>query len=248
MALLVGAIAVAVVGFTQLRFLRRAEAGTAMLALDVSGSMGRTDVQPSRLEAAVEAARVFLDGLPEDLSVGLVTFSGTAETLVPPTTERGRILAALNELPRGEGTVIGDGMVAALDAIASRWDDEGRAPAAIVLLSDGRDTGSAIGPEAAAARAGELGVPVHTVVVGQDLTGERAGANVGLMSRIAASTEGSAFTASTAGGLIDVYETLRTQLSTELAVTDFGAFFIAAAGALAVAATLALLVAIRAEG
>ncbi|HEX6231100.1 MAG TPA: hypothetical protein VF029_05265 [Actinomycetota bacterium] len=68
------------------------------------------------------------------------------------------------------------------------------------------------------------------------------------MGWIAETTGGSAFTATTAGGLIDVYETLGTRLSTELAVTSFGAFFIAAAGGLAVAATLALLVAIRAEG
>jgi len=245
--LIVGAVAPAAVGFTQLRFLRRAEAGTAMLALDVSESMSRDDVEPSRLDAATDAARAFLDGLPEDLAVGLVTFSGTAETLVPPTTGRDRILAALNELPRGEGTVIGDGMTAALEAIASRWRDEGETPAALVLLSDGRDTGSSVSPEAAAERARELGVPVHTVVLGRDLTGEQAGANVELMARIAEATQGTAFTATTAGGLLEVYQTLQTRLSIDLAVTNLGAFFIAAAGVLAVAATVALLVALRSE-
>lgn len=248
MILLVGAIALAAVGFTQLRFLRRAAAaGTAMLALDVSESMSRTDVQPSRLEAATDAARAFLDGLPSDLSVGLVTFSGTAQALVPPTTQRGQILEALGRLPRGEGTVVGDGMATALDAIQARWREDGESPAAIVLLSDGRDTGSSIAPEEAADRAGGLGVPIYTVVLGRDLTGEQAGANVELMARIAETTSGSAFTATTAGGLIDVYQTLRTRLSTELAVTDFGAFFIGAAGVLAVAATVALLVALRSE-
>jgi Ca-activated chloride channel family protein len=209
--------------------------------------MSRTDVEPSRLEAATRAARAFLDGLPPDLSVGLVTFAGTSEALVPPTTAHERILGALDRLPRGEGTVIGDGMTTALEAIRAWWSEEGEAPAAIVVLSDGRDTGSAIAPEQAAARARELGIPIYTVVLGRDLTGERAGANVDLMARIAETTDGSAFTATTAGGLLDVYETLRTRLSTELAVTDFGAFFIAAAGALAVAATVALLVAIRSE-
>lgn len=247
-ALLIGAIAVGAIGFTQLRLLRRtATAGIAMLALDVSESMSRTDVEPSRLEAATDAARSFLDGLSEDLSVGLVTFSGTAEALVPPTTERSRILDALTELPRGEGTVIGDAMVVALHAIESRWGEEGEVPAAIVLLSDGRDTGSAVTPEAAAARAAGLEVPVYTVVVGRDLTGEQAGANIELMEGIAGTTDGSAFTATTAGGLIDVYDAIQTELSTELAVSDFGALFIGAAGALAVAATIALLVSLRSE-
>lgn len=218
-----------------------------MLALDVSESMSRDDVEPSRLEAATDAARAFLDGLPEDLSVGLVTFAGTAGTLVVPTTDRDRVLGALEALPRGKGTVIGDGMTAALDAIESRWREDGEAPAALVLLSDGRDTGSTVSPEAAAARARELGVPVHTVVLGRDLTGERTGANVELMARIAEATEGAAFTATTAGGLLEVYETLQTRLSTELAVTNLGAFFIAAAGVLAVAATVALLIALRSE-
>lgn len=247
-ALLIGAIALGAIGFTQLRLLRRtATAGIAMLALDVSESMSRTDVEPSRLEAATDAARSFLDGLPEDLSVGLVTFSGTAEALVPPTTERALILGALAELPRGEGTVIGDAMAVALDAIESGRQEEGEVPAAVVLLSDGRDTGSAVTPQAAAARAAGLGVTVYTVVVGRDLTGERAGANIELMEDIAVTTDGSAFTATTAGGLIDVYDAIQTELSTELAVSDFGAIFIGAAGALAVAATIAILVSLRSE-
>jgi len=218
-----------------------------MLALDVSESMSRADVEPSRLEAAADAARAFLDGLPADLSVGLVTFSGTARTLVPPTTERDQLVGALDELPRGEGTVIGDAISVALDAVESRWGEEGEVPAAIVLLSDGRDTGSTVPPQEGADRAGRLGVPVYTVVVGRDLSGEQAGANMELMEGIAETTDASAFTATTAGGLIEVYDTLRSQLSTELAVTDFGALFFGAAGVLAFAATIALLVALRSE-
>src|SRR3990170_5636462 len=87
--LLAGAIALVAIGFTQFRLLRqRGSAGIAMLALDVSESMSRADVEPSRLEAAADAARAFLDGLPADLSVGLASFSGTARTLVPPSTDR----------------------------------------------------------------------------------------------------------------------------------------------------------------
>lgn len=246
--LMVGAAVLLVFGLTQARFLRRTDsAGTVILAIDSSESMSRADVAPTRLEAAVAAAEVFLEGLPAELRVGLVSFAGEPQALVPPTTERGEVLGALGALPRGEGTVIGDALDASLDAIESEQEENGEAPAAIVLLSDGRDTGSAVAPDLAAARASQLEVAVHTVVLGQDLSGEAAGANIELMQRIAEETGGSAFTATTAGGLLDVYETLRTKLSTELEISDFGALFVGLAGVLAVAATVAILIALRSD-
>ena len=82
----------------------------------------------------------------------------------PTTTTRCR--AALGELPRGEGTVIGDGLSMGLDAIDAQWAETGTGPAAIVLLSDGHDTGSEVPPQEAADRAAALEIPVYTVVLG----------------------------------------------------------------------------------
>ncbi len=77
--------------FTQFRFLKEeGSAGTVILAMDVSESMGRTDVEPNRLEAAKEAARAFLDRLPTDLQVGLVTFAARSDVVVAPTTDSDR--------------------------------------------------------------------------------------------------------------------------------------------------------------
>jgi Ca-activated chloride channel family protein len=246
--LIVGCLVLLAVGFTQFRFLRESTtAGTVILALDVSESMSRDDVAPTRMQAAKAAARAFLADLPSDVAVGLVVFSGDAQVLEEPTTTRSAIEDALVGLPRGEGTVLGDGLASALDAVVERWAADGDGPAAVVLLSDGRDTGSVVTPEDAASRATDLEIPVYTVVVGADPGGGAGGANLGLMSAIARSTGGQSFTATTSNGLIDVYRTIQDRLATALAITDFGAWFVGAAGLLAIGATISLLVALRSE-
>ncbi len=76
---------------------------------------------------------------------------------------------------------------------------------------------------------------------------ETDAANIAFLQEIAETTGGSAYTADTASGLIDVYQTLESEISTELEISDFGALFIVAAAALAIAATIAILIAIRSD-
>ncbi|HPO21069.1 MAG TPA: VWA domain-containing protein, partial [Rubrivivax sp.] len=61
---------------------------TIILAMDVSGSMRATDVQPSRIVAAQEAAKSFVTSLPREVRVGIVAFAGTAAVVQAPTTSR----------------------------------------------------------------------------------------------------------------------------------------------------------------
>ena len=73
------------------------ENATVVLLVDVSGSMRATDVKPSRLDAAVDAMRTFLDKLPKKFKVGLVAFSSTAEVLSArrrPTARRSTAASA----------------------------------------------------------------------------------------------------------------------------------------------------------
>jgi Ca-activated chloride channel homolog len=215
---LVAAVGCLALAFTGFRFNVEETAPTIVLVMDVSDSMDATDVVPNRLAAAESAATAFLDELPPDFRVGLATFAGTAELAAVPTREREKIVAALGELSTSRGTLIGDGLSVALDAIAEIRRDAQDTPAAALLLSDGRDTGSQVSPEQAAERASSLSVPVFTVVVGQVVEGEDSGADRATLEEIARISGGETFTAEDAEQLTARFENIGSELSVELVV------------------------------
>jgi len=142
------------------------EKASVVLVTDESGSMAATDVDPSRLQAAQSAAKAFLGKVPSSLLVGFVGFSSQTNTVVEPTLNRDRVKAALEGLNADGGTATGDALSAALDRLEARRGKDGkRAPAAVVLLSDGKRTEGS-DPLAAAQRAKQLGIPVSTVALG----------------------------------------------------------------------------------
>jgi Ca-activated chloride channel family protein len=92
------------------------EEATIILTMDVSGSMMATDVAPTRLAAAQQAAKDFVDHLPAGVKVGLVSFSTAPRVLVAPTTDRTVVHEAIADLrPRG-GTALGDAIETSLEA------------------------------------------------------------------------------------------------------------------------------------
>ena len=243
--LLLGAGASLVLAFGQVRLNHQATQGTVILAVDDSDSMLQTDVAPDRLKAAQSAAQAFLEQLPPGFRVGVVTFAGTAQILVAPTMDRTKVSAALSSLTTSRGTVIGDGLTSALDTIDADRRAHGAGPAAVVLLTDGQDTGSKIPPDQAALRAKSDGVKVFTVAVGATAAGSSEGANTGLLSQLATTTQAKAFTAQSAGQLTEVYASLGTELSSDLAIAGSGARFVVLGTALAIAAGISLVVVTR---
>ena len=225
----VGCLALAFSGFT---FSLQQTAPVAVLVLDVSDSMNQTDIAPDRLSAAKSAALAFLDQLPDDFHVGLATFAGEAELVVPPTEERERVAAAIGSLTTSSGTAIGDGLEVGLAAIEEARSG-GEVPAAMLLLSDGRDTASETTPLAAAGHARDADVPVYTVVMGAE-GGE--GADVETLTQVAQTSGGELFTAETADQLTQRFTTIGSQLSVALEVRP-------SATPLVVAAILLLVVA-----
>ena len=87
---------------------------TVILAMDVSGSMRATDVDPSRLGAAQIAARAFVNDLPSHTRIGIVSFAATASVVQPPTNNREDILAAIDRFQLQRGTAIGSGILVSL--------------------------------------------------------------------------------------------------------------------------------------
>jgi Ca-activated chloride channel family protein len=144
------------------------ERATVVLAIDTSLSMQATDVAPSRIVAAKEAALSFVDGLPEQINVGLVTFDGVARVRVTPTTDRRPVENVIQDLELGPATAIGEAIFAGLDAIetAPLVDADGEpVPATMVVMTDGKTTVGRPDADGAAA-AVEAGIPVSTIAFG----------------------------------------------------------------------------------
>ena len=87
---------------------------TIMLAMDVSGSMRATDVLPTRMVAAQNAAKAFLADLPRNIKVGIVAFAGSAQVAQIPTLNREDLVSAIDRFQMQRGTAIGNGIVLSL--------------------------------------------------------------------------------------------------------------------------------------
>ena len=87
---------------------------TIMLAMDVSLSMRVNDVKPTRMEAAQDAAKLFLRDLPKKVEVGLVTFAGSTQVAQRATLDRAPLVAAIDGFQMQRGTAIGNAIVLCL--------------------------------------------------------------------------------------------------------------------------------------
>jgi Ca-activated chloride channel family protein len=143
------------------------ERATIVLAIDTSLSMQATDVDPNRLEVARAAADGFVQELPEEINVGLVTFNGVATVAVAPTEDHATVRTAIANMTLNESTAIGEAIFTALDAIESAPPGANGepAPGRIVLMSDGETTVGRPDADAATAAA-EAHVPVFTIAFG----------------------------------------------------------------------------------
>jgi len=221
-AVLLGALVLLVLAFAQPAQALRTpkQRATVILTLDASGSMIANDVAPTRLAAAEDAARGFVNALPRGVQIGLVTFSDNASVAVAPTSDRSTVLAAIGGLQAHGGTATADAIDLGLKAIAALPPGAAgkAAPAAIVLMSDGSPTigQGDLSPEEsvnnAATAAKQAGVRINTIAFGtQSGTVTIQGQTIPVpsdpaaMAQIASTTGGHTFTAQTAGQLNSVY-------------------------------------------
>jgi Ca-activated chloride channel family protein len=224
------------------------ERATVVLVIDASLSMQATDVKPSRLDAAKQAAIEFVVALPDKYNVSVVSMAGSAAILVPPTTAHNTVENAINSIKLQDSTAIGEGIAAGLSALRQAPKDpddpDSVAPGAIVLLSDGKNT-TGRAPLQAAADAKAAKVPVYTIAYGTengfvDLDGKREPVPVDHdeMRAIAAATNGDYFAAATAEQLKKVYENIGSDVGYEKADREVTARFAGYGLALAVLAAL----------
>src|ERR1700687_748340 len=202
-----------------------------MLVIDVSQSMRATDVSPSRLAAAQDAATQFAGQLTPGLNLGLIAYAGTATVLVSPTTNRDATKAAIDKVQLADRTATGEGIFTALQAIATVGAVIGGGdtppPARIVLMSDGKETmpsnpDNPKGAFTAARTAKDQGVPISTVSFGTpygyvEINGQRQPVPVDdqTLKKIAALSGGTAYNASSLAELKSIFTTLQEQIGYE---------------------------------
>lgn len=199
------------------------ESATVVLVIDTSISMQATDVSPSRLDAAKAAASTFVSDLPAQFNVSIVSLSGNPSVRLPPTTDRTMAKQAISSLRVQESTSIGEAIYVALNAIriAPKPSDGSNVPGAIVLLSDGFNTGGR-SPLQAAADAVTQQVAIHTISFGTDygyvdLDGKRepVAPDDELLQELANTANGQFWRAETADDLSAVYENVGSQVGYE---------------------------------
>ena len=86
------------------------ERATVILVIDTSRSMQSMDVRPSRLAAAEEAARIFVERVPKRLRIGLIAFAGDVQVVSVPTRDHRLVLQSLDSIgsvSQFGGTAIG---------------------------------------------------------------------------------------------------------------------------------------------
>ncbi len=214
---------------------------TVILAFDVSGSMGATDLSPNRMEAAKTAARAFVERQPSSVSIGVVAFSDSAFSIQTPTDDQAQVLAAIDRLAPERGTSLGQGILTSLATIAAaetirrptttptarRLRPSRQTPvpagsytsAVIVLLSDGENTVNPDPIEAASAAA-DRGVRIFTVGIGSTAgtTIEVEGFKIhsrldeAMLGEIADVTGGAYHAAADPAELTAIYEGIDTRL------------------------------------
>jgi len=212
------------------------ERATVIMAIDTSLSMMADDVSPTRIDGAKDAAQGFVDDLPPEINLGLVSFNGIATIRIPPTTNRAAVKAAIADLDLGEATAIGEAIFASLQAIDDMLPEEGVAlpPARVVLMSDGETT---VGrqDELAIEAARQAAIPISTIAFGTDggeivLEGDPrpipVPVNEGALELIADGTGGEFFTAVSTDELRDVYTDIGSAVGIDEELAPVTAWFV----------------------
>jgi len=197
------------------------ERATIILILDASMSMSATDVTPDRLSAVKTAATDFINQLPPQYNVSIVSLTGAPSSLGPPSTDRGMVLRMVDSLQPTKGTAIGDAINIGMMTIAqapTNGNDTTPAPALMILLSDGTNTVGS-DPLGAAQKAAQSKVPIFTIAFGTangyvDMNGQRENVapDKAALNQIAQATGGKSYDAASASQLNKVYTTLRSEV------------------------------------
>lgn len=187
---------------------------STMLTIDLSGSMATPlPGGGTRISAAKQAAQAYLDGVPKDVKVGLVTFSNAPSVVIRPTTDHAAVSAAVAKLTfvQGGSTALYAGVIEANKTLGTTGLRNQ------LLLSDGanEDPGGPTLQDAVKSTV-TTRTTVDAVSVGADSTGKSQ------LDAISAAGKGVTVTAASADALTAYFkaaaETQANQIVVDVAV------------------------------
>ena len=207
-----------------------------VLAIDASSSMLANDYTPNRLEAAKNAATLFVNMVKGDVKVGVVSFSGAAFIDKEPTIELKEVKEAIKNIQIHTlgGTDLGQAIITSANLLR-----EGNAPKLIVLLTDGRSN-IGIDPQEAIDRIGKENVQIYTIGIATGTGGAIEGIAAAFtvddiaLKEIAESTGGQYFQAASIGALETAFKEIaqiqkkkmKLDISPYLLIFSFAMLFI----------------------
>ena len=172
---------------------------TAVIVVDTSGSMGAPGMATVRTAVAA-----FLKSVPDDVRVGVVSFSGKAVTDLVPTADHGKVQSAVNELKSSGETALYDGVALAVRTLGSKGERS------ILVLSDGGDTASRTSQAAATEALKAGGVRAEAVSFKSNE------GNVAVLKGFASAGGGSVVSAANAGAVASAFTTAAKTLASQL--------------------------------
>lgn len=172
---------------------------TTVLVVDTSGSMGESGMATVR-----SAVAAFLKSVPIDVRVGVVSFSGKAVVNLAPTSDQGKVQAAVNNLKSDGETALYDGVALAVRTLGSKGERS------ILLLSDGGDTASKTTQAQATSALKRGGIRAEAVSF------KSTEGNVSVLKGFASAGGGSVVSAANAGAVASAFTTAAKTLASQL--------------------------------
>lgn len=175
-----------------------------LLAIDVSGSM-----LGEPIASAKGAAASLVGQLAEGDAVGLMTFANAANVWQAPTSDHSVLLGQLPQLVADGDTALYDGVLLGLETLNSASGDR----KALVLLSDGAESGASAATEAEVFAAAETSdIEIFTFALG-------AGADPAFLQALADASGGHAYEVPDEASLAAFFTALGGRLGATLELT-----------------------------
>lgn len=151
-----------------------------VIAIDASGSMLATDFYPNRLEVAKSTATDFVDKLPLQTKIGVISFSGASYIKIRPSNDIVQIKQAISSIDTAliAGTGIGEVIITSTNLLTSEGDDN-----SLILITDGQNNiGASI--QEGVAYAKSHNIVINTIGIGTQEGGTFKNYNESIISKV----------------------------------------------------------------